>query len=130
MFCRYTLLGGRRGSDEPNTFSDFHGPSILAMALGIVALNVLDAVFTLLFLTHGGKELNPIVDRVLGFGPLPFLVLKSLGVGICTGFLVLTRNFRMARIGMVVTLLGYAALLAWHFHLLDLFQAGTAHAAG
>lgn len=57
-------------------------------------------------------------------------MLKSLGVGLCTGFLVLTRNFVMARIGMVVVLVGYAALLAWHFHLLDVFHTGTAHAAG
>ena len=123
MLCYHTLfggrrLGGRREGERESCFVDQHGHRLFAALLGVVALNVLDAWFTLYFLSYGGQELNPVVKAVLGFGIWPFVWFKTLGIGACAAFLGLTKNFRPARIGLGFVLGGYALLLGWHFYLL------------
>lgn len=123
MFSRYTLFGGRRAAvrratDDQEVFVDRYGPAILIAVLSVVLLNLADAFFTLLFLAHGGQEMNPIVDRVLAHGPHVFILFKTLGIGVCAAFLTITKNFRAARIGLWVVLSGYTLLLCWHLLLL------------
>lgn len=122
------LWGGRRAharrtGDSREAFVDRHGVGLLAVTLTIILLNVLDAHFTLLFLAHGGQELNPVVQLLLDWSIPAFLLLKSLGIGVCVGFLVITKNFRAARIGLTAVLTGYTLLLGWHLYLL-LFVVG------
>lgn len=126
MLSRYALFGGRRRTvrrdeEREGAFVDVHGPRLFLLVLTIVALNLLDAWFTLLFLSHGGRELNPFVQRLLDFGggPWPFLVFKTVGIGLCCAFLTLTKNFRPARFGLWIVFAGYAVLLGWHFYLLS-----------
>ena len=126
MLSRYVLHGGRRRSvrraeEREGAFVDVHGPKLLLMVVGILGLNLLDAWFTLLFLSHGGRELNPVVQAVLDFDshPWPFLIFKTVGIGCACGFLTLTKNFRPARIGLWVVLVGYTVLLGWHLYLLS-----------
>lgn len=123
IFSRYTLFGGRRrggrrAGETENIYVDRHGPLLLFGALALSLLNVLDAFFTMLFLSHGGQELNPLIDSMLGLGLWPFLITKTIGVGICVAFLVMTKTFAAARIGLIVLLTGYTALLGWHLWLL------------
>lgn len=124
MLSRYALWGGRRrhvrrDAEREGSFVDVHGPRLFGMVVAILALNLLDAWFTLVFLSHGGKELNPMVQAVLDLGshPWPFLLLKTVGIGVLCGYLTLAKNFRSARIGLWLVFLGYAALLGWHFYL-------------
>lgn len=124
MWSRYSLLGGRRrtarrASEREGAFVDVHGPRLFLLVCAIVALNLLDAWFTLLFLSHGGRELNPAVQFVLDLEghPWPFLWLKTFGIGLACAFLALTKNFRPARLGLWFVFGGYALLLAWHLHL-------------
>ena len=126
MFSRYVLWGGRRRhvrrtEEREGAFVDVHSAGVFVIVVGIVALNLLDAWFTLLFLSHGGQELNPMVQLVLDMGghPWPFLLLKTVGIGCLCAFLVLTKNFRSARFGLWFVLVGYSVLLAWHFYLLQ-----------
>jgi hypothetical protein len=126
MWSRYAWFGGRRrtarrGYEREGAFVDVHGPRLLLMLLAIIALNVMDAWYTLLFLSHGGTELNPAVQMVLDLDghPWPFVVFKTLGIGLACAFLALTKNFRPARIGMWFVLGGYSLLLAWHLYLLS-----------
>jgi Domain of unknown function (DUF5658) len=126
MLSRYVLFGGRRRAvrrdhEREGAFVDVHGPRVLLVAVAIVALNLLDAWFTLLFLSHGGEELNPVVQLVLDLGghPWPFLLLKTVGIGCACALLVVTKNFRPARWGMAVVLVGYSVLLCWHLFLLQ-----------
>ena len=82
-------------------------------------MNILDAFYTMLFLSHGGVELNPFVDWVLRTGGVGmFLLVKSVGIGLCVGFLTVTKNFTTSRVGLLIVLVGYLALLGWHWHLL------------
>lgn len=126
MFSRYTFFGGRRRTvrrveERPGSFVDVHGPRIFFLVLAIVGLNLLDAWFTLLVLSHGGKELNPVVQSVLDLGghPWPFVVLKTMGIGFACAFLTVTKHFRSARIGLWLVFGGYGALLGWHLYLLS-----------
>jgi Domain of unknown function (DUF5658) len=123
MLSRYSLLGGRRAQvrrvdDDPEVFVDRYGSGLFVAVLAVVLLNLLDAFFTLLFLAHGGQELNPLVGHVLSYGPQVFILFKTLGIGICAAFLTITKNFRAARIGLWVVLVGYSLLLCWHLLLL------------
>lgn len=111
-------IAGRRVEEQANLYVDQHGPVLLLVVLTLTALNFLDAYFTVLFLSYGGQELNPVVDLLLCLGPWPFVLTKSLGVGACTAFLTVTKNFLAARIGLGVLSTGYAVLLGWHLHLL------------
>jgi hypothetical protein len=126
MLGRHALLGGRRATvrraeERDGAFVDVHGPRLFALVLAIVALNLLDAWFTLLFLSHGGRELNPVVQSVLDLGahPWPFLLMKTIGIGCACAFLALTKNFRSARFGLWFVLAGYTLLLGWHCWLLS-----------
>ncbi len=126
MFSRYVLWGGRRAKirrteERENSFVDIHGSGGLLVILAVVALNLLDAIFTLLFLSHGGTELNPVIQWVLdsSWHPLPFIVLKTVGIAIATMFLVMAKHFRPARWGLAFVIGGYSVLLGWHFFLLQ-----------
>ena len=120
LLSRYTLLGGRRSSggrrvlEHTDCFVDVHGAALFAVVVAIVALNFLDAWFTVLFLSHGGQEMNPLVEGLLAWGTLPFVFVKSLGIGLCVLILTIAKNFRFARFGLGIVLLGYLALLGWH----------------
>ena len=129
MWSRYVFFGGRRRhirreEEREGAFVDVHGPGVFVVILAIVGLNLLDAWFTLLFLSHGGKELNPVVQYVLEFEshPWPFVILKTLGIGAACMFLAMTRNFTAARYGLWTVFLGYSALLSWHLYLLKMLQ--------
>ena len=122
LLCRYTILGGRRrggrrGGEILGVFVDQHGLGLFSVGLMIIALNILDAWFTILLLTYGGEEMNPVVRGVLSLGLAPFIAVKSLGIGVCLAFLTITKNFPISRIGMSIVLVGYLALLVWHLYL-------------
>ncbi|MBL9078537.1 MAG: hypothetical protein JNL08_13590 [Planctomycetes bacterium] len=124
MWSRYALFGGRRRTvrrahEREGAFVDVHGHRLFLLVCAIVVLNLLDAWFTLLFLSYGGRELNPFVQAVLDLEshPWPFLVFKTVGIGIACAFLALTKNFRPARYGLWFVFVGYSVLLAWHLYL-------------
>jgi hypothetical protein len=119
-------VGGRRTGEDANQFVDRHGPWLFLVVVGVVALNFLDAWFTVLFLSHGGVELNPLVDQVIQSGLAPFILLKSAGIGFCVAVLTLTKNFRVARLGLGFVFGGYALLLGWHLYLFWNLQELTA----
>jgi len=122
MFSRHALLGGRREAcrrdDERwGNFVDNHGWVLFMVVSAVLLLSVLDALFTVLFLSYGAVELNPVVAASLDSGLWLFLTMKSLGIGICVTFLTLTKNFKVSRAGLGVVFVGYSALLVWHSYL-------------
>ncbi len=125
MFSRHALLGGRRRSggrrddESVDVFVDQHGAGVFLAAVAVLVFNFLDSWFTMLFLSHGAQEVNPVMDWVLQLGMWPFILIKSLGIGLCVLVLTAARNFRYARLGMLAIVIGYAALLCWHLRLLQ-----------
>ena len=122
LLSRYTLVGGRRrvgrrDGENANVFVDLYGTRLLVALMAALMLNLADAAFTMYFLARGGTEANPIVDQVIQTGVVPFVLLKTIGVGACLVVLCLAKNFRAARIGLSVVIVGYGLLLGWHLFL-------------
>lgn len=122
MLCAHTLLGGkreggRRTGEVDNIFVDRFPQSVFLLAGLVLLLNCLDAFFTLFFLGMGGEEVNPVALFMLDLGPMVFLAAKTLGIGLCTAYLVLVRKFKGVTWGFVVVLAIYFCLLAWHLYL-------------
>lgn len=125
VLTRHSVFGGRRRvarrlSERVGYIADQHGLFLFVSVSAIIVLNILDAFYTMLFLSHGGIEMNPFVDWVLQTGGVwLFLLVKSVGIGLCVGFLTVTKNFTASRVGLALVLVGYLALLGWHWHLLQ-----------
>ncbi len=122
FLSRYTFIGGRRRGgrregEKRDIFVDVFGEHLFLVAILIVAMNMLDAFFTMLLLSYGGEEANPIALWLLETGTWAFVLAKTLGIGLCTILLVMIKNFRGARVGLGIVLAVYTLLIGWHFYL-------------
>ena len=121
LLSRYSVLGGRRAGerrgDSCGHYVDRYEPWLVAAMVAIGALCALDAVFTLLYLQNGGSEANPIMARVIEWGPRPFLIVKCLVTNLGLLVLCMHKNFRYVK-PVICGLLGvYALLFAYHLWL-------------
>ena len=86
----------------------------LIAAIAIVFLSAIDALFTIKHIDRGAEELMPVMRWILTWGNMWFITVK---MGVTAGGAVLLcmwYNIRLARIGLIGTLAGYAALLVYH----------------
>ena len=104
----------RRDGEARNRYVDRPSNEIVALSLLTVVLSVLDALFTLLHLEGGGREVNPFMRLVLGAGVSWFVSLKIGLTGLGVIFLAIHQNFRMSRVALHAIALIYSALLAYH----------------
>jgi Domain of unknown function (DUF5658) len=105
---------GRRRDDRAGAYVDVYAPSDVLLLTAIFLLNVLDAGFTLSHLSHGARELNPVMAWMLALGDGSFLFTKCFAVGAWLVFLLVHKNFRLVKAGLIATLALYAGVLAWH----------------
>ena len=106
---------GRRKGEEQDIYVDVFETRDVLLATGIFVLNVLDALFTLLFLQDGGQEGNPLMRHLINMGAESFLFEKLFVVGVWLLVLMSHKNFKAARFGLK-TLLGlYGLILILHF---------------
>lgn len=124
MLSRYTFVGGqrrvvRRGGEDVRVFVDQWGAGLFFVVSCVAALNFLDAWFTILLLSFGGKEMNPFIDAVLQMGFWPFIFVKSVGIGMCVAILTVTSKFGIAKAGLATVFVGYSLLLLWHLFLMQ-----------
>lgn len=89
---------------------------VVLLAAGVVVvLNLLDAMFTLVYTRSGlATESNPLMDQVLAASPVLFMLAKLSLVSL--GVLVLwrLRERRTARFGLLATATAYMLLLGYH----------------
>jgi hypothetical protein len=114
---------GRRETDRFYTFIDWHSPRVLALVLLILGLSSLDGVLTLMLMSQGANEANPVmalfVPHNLGWFAAIKLTLTSVGAAI----LVVCARMKLFRLfpGEVLLYLVvgcYVALVAYELHLL------------
>ncbi len=105
---------GRRDGEEANTYVDRFTPVDVALVVSVLLLNVLDALFTMLWIQRGGSEGNPVMAWVLEFGNSAFLVQKCLIVGVWLILLLVHKNFMIARVGLWVLAGVYSLLMLYH----------------
>ena len=102
---------------------DWHEPYLLALAVTILLLNVVDAFLTLTLLTSGANEANPLVAFILNSHPRLFALTKMALTG--GGVLILVavariRLFNVMRVGTLLhaVLAGYLTLIGYEWWLL------------
>ena len=123
MFSRYALTGGRRAGgrrdgETAGIYVDRIGRGLSILLLLTFLFHCLDALFTLVHVSHGGRELNPFMDYFLRAGPGAF-VLAKLGMaalGLC--FLGVHQNFPMVKKGIGFLCVLYAGVIAYHLVLM------------
>ena len=109
---------GRRQGEEQNSFVDVYRKRDASLLVAILVLNLLDALMTLIHIQRGGREANPLMERLLEDGDFgSFLFQKSASVGSLLLVLVIHKNFVIARRAMWAILAGYLALFAYHISL-------------
>lgn len=119
---------GRRESDALYPIIDWHSPHLLIPALAILALCVLDGVLTVVLMTHGAAEMNPVMALFLPHNLLGFAIVKLTltGVGVC--MLVACSRMRLFRkirgeLFVYAVLAGYVLLIAYELRMLDAVTA-------
>jgi len=98
-------------------------PAIALVALALLALNLVDMVFTLRHLELGAIELNPLMRELLERGTLHFVLGKHLMVGACIVAVAAHCTLRLA-----ATALQFVALPA--YVLTAIYQVALLGAAG
>ena len=115
----------RRRTDRRYPLLDAYDGTMLALAVALVGLSVVDATFTLQLLASGGREVNPFMAWLLGYGVAPFAAVKMLMTGVpavllvATGNLVVFGRFR-ARSALAALVGLYGGLIVYELGLLSL----------
>jgi len=115
---------GRRATDRTYLVVDWHSPRVLALVLLILGLSTLDGVLTIMLMSHGANEANPVmalfVPHNLGWFAAIKLGLTSIGAAV----LVACARMKLFRLfpGEVLLYLVvacYSALVGYELHLLE-----------
>lgn len=115
--------GPRREGEGALGAIDWYHPWWLAVATLILVLCAGDAVLTVVLISHGAYELNPLLAPLIGGSGALFAGVKVGLTGV--GVVVLTLLSRVKAFGrmpvaliLYAVLAGYAALIAYELHLL------------
>lgn len=113
---------GRRSSDRYPVI-DWYSPRVLAPVIGILGLCMLDAVLTVVLLSHGARELNPIMALFVPHNLFGFFLAKLAltGLGVCV--LVACSRMRLFRgvpgeVFLYGALAAYVVLIAYELRML------------
>ena len=122
--------GGRRATDLRYPIVDWYSPRLLIPVVTILGLCVLDGLLTVMLMTHGASELNPVMalflpHNLLGFA---FVKLALTGAGLCV-LVACSRMKLFRRIpgeAFVYAVLGlYLWLIMYELRMLELVSTVT-----
>ncbi|MFH1573366.1 MAG: DUF5658 family protein [Acidobacteriota bacterium] len=99
---------------------DIYDAQSWVVAMSILALSCFDAAFTALHLESGHiREANPVMAEVLRFGGFyTFVSVKSAMTAFALAIIILHKEWRLGRLAVRWTLLGYILLTVYHGYLL------------
>lgn len=118
-------FNGRRSADRRFPVLDRFESGLAFLAIGLMILSVMDSVFTLTLISHGGTEVNPFMNWLLQQSIFAFVGVKMLLTAIPAVMLVATGNvlvfgrFR-ARTILAAALGMYCGLIVYELGLLSL----------
>lgn len=125
---RYWLSGRRsvprRRDDRRKAYRlDRYSVRTLVLILGLILLSVTDAVLTLHLISHGARELNPVLRYFLQHGPLAFFLAKYLLTCLPVFLIILNQNaflfrsrFRVKTL-YILFLLPFVVVIHWQLYL-------------
>jgi len=125
MLSRYTFVRGRRcgfrrrGDRLRGGYVDRYGHRLFGVLLGLVVLNIFDALFTHMILDCGGTELNPVAAWALAAFGDHFIVWKLSVIGFCVLVLCLLSKFRVAKAALAVAVALYSGVVCYQIVLMS-----------
>jgi len=119
----------RRGADDQQIVLDWYDPSLFIMAMGIVTMSCLDAIFTLKLLSLGGEEINWFMRSLLESDVRLFLLVKYTITAAGVVFLVALSRVSLLGVLRVRNVLGfmcvvYGCLIFYELYLLVAIATG------
>jgi hypothetical protein len=116
---------GRRSTDRVYPVIDWHSPRVLAVVLLILGLSMLDAVLTLMLLSQGATEMNPVMALFLPHNIGWFVATKLALTSVGAAVLVACSRMQLFRLfpGEVLlyfVLASYVTLVVYELRLLDM----------
>ncbi len=129
LFSKYLLVGRRtkprREADRLRPQNvDRYSSKILAIIIGILALSMLDALFTLFLIDNGAKEVNPLMAYYLDLSPELFVFIKYFLTSAAVVLILFCKDFYMfnskfkARILFFLLPLPFILVIPWQLHLI------------
>ena len=120
---RYTLFGRRRrfrrkSDRERGGYIDCYNAGLFIILILIASLNILDSFFTMIVLTDGGWEVNPIVRSVIESCGDGFWVWKFFLVSFSLILLGLHSNFGHVRTAINALCFIYIAVVLYQIFLI------------
>lgn len=102
---------------------DRYRPSLVILALTVMALSLLDAVLTLTLIAQGAHELNPVMRYYLTHGPRVFLLVKygmtALSVLIIVvAYETITTRYRLCAGILPICAATFGGVVIWEVYLL------------
>ena len=85
----------RRESDTHGLYVDFHEPKLMLVVVATLSLCIVDVYATLVLLQQGGKELNPIMRKLIEADVWLFFVFKYVITAAGLFILLSYKNFRV-----------------------------------
>lgn len=118
-------FNGRRSSDRRYPVLDRFDSGMAFLAMGLMILSVMDSVFTLTLISHGGTEVNPFMNWLLQKSVSLFVGVKMLLTAVPAIMLVATGNLKIfgrirARSILAGALGMYCGLIIYELGLLSL----------
>jgi hypothetical protein len=112
----------RRAVEYTNGYSDYYGHNLLIAALLVMLLCIGDTYFTLVLISYGSTELNPVLAWLLNQHVLWFYGVKYLITAVCVCVMVMHKRFRVFGMKGSHVLLGaivcYGLLIYYQVHML------------
>lgn len=110
----------RRQDDSRFHSLDWHSSHLLAVAIGILLLSVLDAFLTMLLLQGGANEVNPVMAALIYRSVAMFAALKMGMTGLGVLLMVFLARYRFMRLMRVEwalygVLFAYVSLVCYEF---------------
>ena len=122
---KYSLIGRRKGfaSDADRKiggYVDRYGQKLFVVLVGILILNILDVLLTMVVLDHQGIELNPLVQSAIEVYGNKFWMWKYGIVSVCLLFLCLHIKFKGVKTIILATFTLYVAVVMYQIFLITL----------
>jgi hypothetical protein len=128
ILSRYTFFYGRRSYFRRREdrlrggYVDRYGHRLFTVLIGIVVLNIFDAMFTHMILDSGGTELNPVAGWAITLFGHHFIVWKLAVIGLGLLVLCLHSKFRVARAAIAIAAALYSGIVLYQMVLISWFM--------
>ena len=127
LFAKGARKSVRRVVDRKRPVAlDHYSPSLFIGIVIVLSLSLLDAMLTLILLSKGARELNPIMDYYLGHGHHAFLFVKYGLTALAVILIVLLNDALTTRYrwgtGFLLHLFAacFGCVVIWQFYLLSI----------